>query len=250
MPDLAGKSLMVFFSVVYILWGVTYTMMDIPYWSMIPAVTDTPKDTEELSVIGRTCAGVGSALIAMGTVLMVSRLGGGNERLGFARVALIVAVIFVISELVCAAFMREKQHEGEKSATIREMFAALFANDQAMIVVLSIVFINAALYITANLIIYFFKYDFGGPDWSVSYTLFSTVGGGVQILSMMLLYPLLRKKAGNRTIFIGCLLVQILAYIILLAMCLAGHVSSMALILIPGIMIFGSYGQLSVLTTV
>ena len=47
-PVLDEAALMVYFSVVYILWGVTYTMMDIPYWSMIPAVTRTPKDREHL----------------------------------------------------------------------------------------------------------------------------------------------------------------------------------------------------------
>ena len=55
-PVLDEAALMVYFSVVYILWGVTYTMMDIPYWSMIPAVTRTPKDRENLSMVGRTCA--------------------------------------------------------------------------------------------------------------------------------------------------------------------------------------------------
>ena len=93
-PAVEGAGLMVYFTVVYILWGVTYTMMDIPYWSMIPAVTRTPKDREDLSVVGRTCAGVGSALIAMFTMLLVGVLGGGSERQGFKMVALIVAVIF------------------------------------------------------------------------------------------------------------------------------------------------------------
>ena len=51
-PVLDEAALMVYFSVVYILWGVTYTMMDIPYWSMIPAVTRTPKDRENLSMVG------------------------------------------------------------------------------------------------------------------------------------------------------------------------------------------------------
>ena len=60
-PALAEAGMMVYFSVIYILWGVTYTMMDIPYWSMIPAVNRTPADRENLSVVGRTCAGVGSA---------------------------------------------------------------------------------------------------------------------------------------------------------------------------------------------
>ena len=106
-PTGGNVNLMVYFSVTYILWGVTYTMMDIPYWSMIPAVTDTPKDRENLSVIGRTCAGVGAALISMFTMLAVGALGGGNDAVGFKWVALIVAVIFVVTEIICCLFMKE-----------------------------------------------------------------------------------------------------------------------------------------------
>lgn len=82
-PDLSKTGLMVYFAIIYILWGITYTMMDIPYWSMIPAVTEQPKDREQLSVVGRTCAGVGSALIQVGTVLCVAFLGNGSEIKGF-----------------------------------------------------------------------------------------------------------------------------------------------------------------------
>lgn len=102
-PDLSQAGMMVYFSIVYILWGVTYTMMDIPYWSMIPAVTSTPADRENLSVVGRTCAGVGAALIAMFTMLLVGALGGESERAGFKYVALIVSVVFVVTEIVCCA---------------------------------------------------------------------------------------------------------------------------------------------------
>ena len=186
-----------FFSVIYILWGMTYTMMDIPYWSMIPAITSTPSDTENLSVIGRTCAGIGSALIIMLTMLLVTRLGGGNERIGFGRLALIVAVLFVISEIICAASIREREDSSMSTASVGQMFRALFDNDQALAVVLTIVLINSALYITSNLVIYFFKYDMGGADWTVSYTLFTSVGGACQILGMMLVYPLLRRKLNH-----------------------------------------------------
>ena len=249
-PDLKGGAMMAFFSVIYILWGMTYTMMDIPYWSMIPAITSTPADTENLSVIGRTCAGVGSALIAMLTMLMVSRLGAGNERLGFGRVALIISVLFVIAEIICAVSVREREDTAMQTSTVGEMFRALFDNDQALAVVLTIVLINSALYITSNLVIYFFKYDMGGADWTVNYTLFSTVGGGVQILGMMLVYPLLRRKLTNTKIF-GCAIASaVLGYVILLAMCLTDNAGNMVLVIIPGILIFAANGILSVLTTV
>ncbi|MBQ8081925.1 MAG: MFS transporter [Clostridia bacterium] len=250
-PAVEGAALMVYFTAVYILWGVTYTMMDIPYWSMIPAVTDTPADRENLSVIGRTCAGVGSALIAMGALLLVGILGGGNDREGFRWVALIVSVIFVITEIICCLFMKEEDRGEMKTASVKEMFQALFANDQALVVVLTIVLINMSLYLTSNFIIYFFKYDFGGAGWKGDYTLFSTVGGAFQILGMMVVYPLLRgRRLSNERIFKVTASVAIASYLVLLVICLTGYTHNLVVLCIPGAFVFMANGILSVLTTV
>lgn len=248
-PDLSQAGMMVYFSIVYILWGVTYTMMDIPYWSMIPAVTSTPADRENLSVVGRTCAGVGSALIAMFTMLLVGALGGDSERAGFKYVALIVSVVFVVTEILCCAKMKESNQTEMKTATVKEMFRALFSNDQAIVVVLSIVLINSALYLTSNFVIYFFKYDFGGTGWKASYTLFSTIGGAAQILGMMLLYPLLRKKLSNTGVFTLSLVLALGGYGLLLALCLAGLSGNLIALCVPGVVVFACNGMLSVLTT-
>lgn len=248
-PVLSEAGMMVYFSVVYILWGVTYTMMDIPYWSMIPAVTRTPKDRETLSVVGRTCAGVGSALIAMFTMLLVGALGGSSERTGFRYVALIVSGIFVVTEIICCANVKENAPTEMKTATVKEMFSALFRNDQAMVVVATIVLINSALYLTSNFIIYFFKYDFGGEGWKGSYTLFSTVGGAAQILGMMVLYPLLRKKLSSTGVFRLSLIAALVGYAIMLTFCLTGLSGNLIALLVPGIVVFACNGMLSVLTT-
>lgn len=249
-PNAGKPGLNLFFAIIYILWGVTYTMMDIPYWSMIPAITSTPADTENLSVIGRTCAGVGNALISMLTMLLVGILGGNSERLGFSRLALLVAVIFVITEVFCAANVRERADSAMETSSVGEMFRALFQNDQALVVVVAIILINSALYITSNLVIYFFKYDLGGASWRVSYTIFTTVGGACQILGMMILYPLLRRKFSNTGIFKMTLMTAIGGYLILLAICLTGNSGVLPLLFIPGVLIFASNGILSVLTTV
>ena len=248
-PNLEEAGLMVYFSIVYILWGITYTMMDIPYWSMIPAVTKTSADRENLSVVGRTCAGVGSALIAMFTMLLVGALGGDSERTGFRWVALIVAILFVVSEILCCIFFKEKSQTKMETAGVKDMFKALFRNDQAMVVVLSIVLINSALYLTSNFVIYFFKYDFGGANWKGDYTLFSTVGGAAQILGMMVLYPLLRKALSSTKVFVLSIITDLVAYALLLAICLLGFSSTLPLLFIPGVLIFACNGMLSVLTT-
>ena len=249
-PAVSGKALMIYFAVMYILWGMTYTMMDIPFWSMIPAVTSTAKDRENLSVVGRTSAGVGYALINVFTVMAVSKLGGGIERTGFRLFALIIAILFVIFILFTCFTIREQKEENMQTTSVKEMFKALFNNDQAIITVVTIVLINSALYITSNLLIYFFKYDIGGTTWKDAYTLFTSVGGISQILGMMVVYPILRSKLSNTIIFKLGLCLAIFGYAFLLALCLLGYSSVLTMLMVPGIMIFVSNGILTVLTTV
>ena len=248
-PALDGGGLVAYAAVTYVLWGVTYTMMDIPYWSMIPAFTEGGKEREGLSALARSCAGVGSALITIVTMLCVFWLGHGDERTGFRLFALIVAVIFVAAITVTCANIKEKSTADVESPSVGQMFRALLSNDQAMAVVITIVLINCSVYITSNLVIYFFKYDFGGEGWYNSYTLFNTFGGAVQILSMMLFFPLLRKFLRAIQVFDVSFAMAVLGYASLLVLAFT-NMSNVFLLFIPGFFIFAANGMLSVLTTV
>lgn len=255
---ITGNALNIYFAIIYILWGVTYTMMDIPFWSIIPAITQEPKDRERISVVGRTCAGVGNALITVFAMKLVQVLGGGtshaNERVGFSWLALIVSVLFVVFEIVCVVCIKEKKNtdevKKEEPRKISDMFKTLFANDQAMVVVITIVLINSALYLTSNLLIYFFKYDIGGQNWATTQMLFNMVGGLSQILGMMLVYPLLRKKFNNETIFKTCLFMEMTGYILILLACFMGISGNTAVICLCGLPVFLGNGILTVLTTI
>jgi len=382
-PALNGKGLIAYAAVFYILWGVTYTMMDIPYWSMVPAFTQSGKERENMSALGRSCAGVGSAIITIVTVLAVAAIGNlaigksdktvtesyknvkafviemdetgaptGNvveigsskrvivkanknefkeetafnqsnckytisfydyfdssqapdgeifedefnndnctmdtvidtasgevvvgiylpseefekiptddglmlsiestkevDRLGFKYFSLIVAVIFFVFILITCLFIKEKSTVDVQTAKISDMFKALIQNDQAMTMVITIVLVNSAVYITSNLLIYFFKYDIGGASWQGNYTLFSTFGGGIQILAMMFFFPILRKFFETLKIFYISVISAIFGYVILLVMALSG-VSLVYLFFIPGFFIFGAVGLLNVLVTI
>ena len=52
-PGLSGSQQLAYIAVTYVLWGLTYTLMDIPYWSMVPALTDDEKERDVISVIPR-----------------------------------------------------------------------------------------------------------------------------------------------------------------------------------------------------
>lgn len=248
-PSLSGSGLIAYAAVFYILWGVTYTMMDIPYWSMIPAFTEGGREREGLTTLARSCAGVGSALITVVTVMCVQALGGGDEREGFKWFALIVAVIFVVFIFTTCLNIKEKSTVDVEAPSVSQMFKALVQNDQTMVVVISIVLINCSLYITSNLLIYFFKYDFGGDKWYNGYTLFNTFGGGIQILSMMLFYPVLRKFISSIQVCYVSFVMAISGYALLfIFMCLGK--TGIFMLFISAFFVFSAFGMLTVLTTV
>lgn len=376
-PSLDGKGLVAYAAVTYILWGVTYTMMDIPYWSMIPAFTKGGKEREGLSALARSCAGVGSALITIITVMAVSAIGtamtgkskdnitrdfvsettnftayviqldddsnptstmtpylnGYNdlkvtlkgtekvfkdevvftddnsdvdlilngveaktskieyvadsvddvnvavafyvdkeaydkitesgmltgeltmssnievERVGFKYFSMVVGILFVIFIIVTCVCIKEKSSVDMETASVGQMFKALVQNDQAMTIVLTIVLVNTATYITSNLLIYFFKYDLAGSNWQGNYTLFNTFAGGIQIIAMMAFFPLLRKAFNTLKIFYICVFSAIGGYIILLAMALSGT-KNVFPFFVPGFFIMGAVGILNVIVTI
>ncbi len=258
-PSLDAKGLVAYAAIFYILWGITYTMMDIPYWSMIPAFTQGGKERENLTTLARTSAGVGSAIVTIVTMQLVPMLGrmfagesaGAQtiEIVGFKYFSLIVGVLFILFITLTCINVKEKSTAEMKTASVGQMFKALVQNDQAMTVTIAIVLINCAVYITSNLVIYFFKYDFGTTGWNDAYVLFNMFGGAIQVLSMMAFYPLLRKKFSSLQIFYICLGMAIVGYLVLLALAFT-NMSSVFLLFIPAFFIFAANGMLTVITTV
>ncbi len=258
-PRLDAAGLTAYAAVFYILWGVTYTMMDIPYWSMIPAFTEGGKERENLTTLARTCAGVGSAIITVVTMALVPRLGeifaaqsAGAKAIeieGFKWFSLIVAALFVVFTILTCVNIKEKSTAKMQTASVGQMFKALAQNDQAMAVTFTIVLINCSIYITSNLVIYFFKYDFGTTGWNDAYVLFNMFGGAMQVLSMMLFYPLLRKKFTSLQIFYISLGMAVVGYVVLLILAFTS-MSSVIVLFIPAFCIFSANGMLSILTTV
>ena len=251
-PKLDASGLVAYAAVTYILWGVTYTMMDIPYWSMIPAFTEGGREREGLTTIARTSAGVGSAIVTVFTMMLVPMLGnifaGSDagakmiEIVGFKYFSILVAALFILFTVLTCINVKEK-------STAEMETVSVIQNDQAMTVTIAIVLINCSIYITSNLVIYFFKYDFGTTGWNDAYVLFNMFGGAIQVLSMMAFYPLLRKKFSSLQIFYICLAMAIIGYAVLLILAFTS-MSVVYILFIPAFFIFAANGMLTVITTV
>lgn len=160
--------------------------MDIPFWSMIPAITEPGKDREDLSSLARSCSGIGDAVPTVLTMTIVPILSMSevvaDYRIGFKWWALIIAVVFVISEAVCVFKVPEKTVEEEtKVAEKKNYFKSLLKNDQAIVIVVSVILVYTAINICGNLVLYFFQFDVGNEG---AYSVFTAVAFGAQVITM------------------------------------------------------------------
>jgi melibiose permease len=74
---MSGTKLYVYIAFMYILWGMTNTMADIPYWSMVPSFTNDPKDRNMIATVARTFSGFGQGLITVLTPIILPMLSKG-----------------------------------------------------------------------------------------------------------------------------------------------------------------------------
>ena len=250
MDDSAQRIWLVIF---YFAWGITYTLLDIPFWSMIPAITEPGNDREALTSLARTCAGIGDAIPTVLTMVIVPVLSASNVvsdyRIGFKWWALIVAVVFVISETVCVVSVPEKPIEhSEKTTKVTEMFKSLFRNDQAMTVVMAVILEYSSINICRNLVLYFFQFDVGNEG---AYSIFAAVAFAAQVLVMMIV-PALRRKYTKNQLFIFGFIIQIVGFLLILVMAYTNLYSPKTwfILCIPGIMIYLGYGMLNVIMTI
>ena len=135
--DLTAGQYAVYVGIMYILWGMTYTIMDIPYWSMVPALTDNENERSQISAIPRFFASMAWLVVGSGGLYIIKYLGSGDQIPGFSRFAIAVALIFIVTILLTVTQTRERvvatAGTGEKT-TPRRMIEVLVKNDQVLVV--------------------------------------------------------------------------------------------------------------------
>ena len=111
---MSGTKLYIYIGVMYILWGMTNTMADIPYWSMVPSFTSDPNDRNLVSTVARTFSGLGQGIITVATPIILPMLSTGMttdkgySATGFSRWAGICGILLVIFSAICVLSTKEK----------------------------------------------------------------------------------------------------------------------------------------------
>lgn len=198
-PDLEGLPLYAYFSIMYILWGMTYTIMDIPFWSMIPALTNDKEEREKVSVIPRIFAS--TAWLIMGTfgLSIISVLGNGDTVKGYSVFAIVIAVVFVITSIITCMNVKEKVEvsKNTEKVTFKQTINIIRKNDQLLAFIGIVLFMNLVMQISGTMSIYYFTYVVGKESLFAVYQAFA----GMAEISGLVLLPILTKRIGREDVF-------------------------------------------------
>ena len=213
---MSGTKLYVYIGVMYILWGMTNTMADIPYWSMVPSFTSEPNDRNMVSTVARTFSGLGQGIITIATPIILPMLSSGMttekgySASGFSRWAGILGIFLVLFSLICVLSTKEKNVVyGEKTKfSFKKIFKVLKSNDQLLVFMLFAMLSNAGWYLTSGTAVYYFSDVLKKPT---AQSLFQTIGAAGSVLGLLVI-PVLSKWFSKKRIYQISLCVTIVGY--------------------------------------
>lgn len=203
--NLTGVSLYVYCAVMYVLFGMTYTIMDVPYWSWLPNLTSDPQEREKVSVIPRIFASLAGLLTGTFGLQAVNLIGSGDKMKGFQLLAVFIVVAFVVLIGITVTNVPEAPTLDQKDSpklTIKKAVNVLKSNDQLLAFIGLLLTFNLSMQILNGFMIYYFKYVTNAENL-FSLFFFTIIA---EMLGLLLFPKISQVISREKTYFLACAL--------------------------------------------
>ena len=257
--SLQGWSFVWFFGVIYFMYSITYTMHDISYWGMVPALSSDANARNQFTARATLFAGIGgtlaSVLIPMLTV--GDKAIGGSTTTAYGVIALVICIIAPLFLCFTIFGVREKrEYTDAPPGSLKKIWKTITGNDQLLWI--SLIFLIQQIgngFIIGGIGSTYIYFDFGYNGGLFS--LFSIVGMSVTAF-LMIFYPAISRKIKRKKLMGILAVIAVAGYVIML---IAGLVLPSTMLkfwaVVIGYMLsnFGQYGfylvmMISIINTV
>jgi melibiose permease/lactose/raffinose/galactose permease len=241
--DMSPTAYIILFAVTYFLWSTSYTVNDISYWSLMPAVSKDQKEREGIGAISRICASVGLfAVVLLYTMVpdLFAPLGLDKRNAYLVFAIILVLLMWGFQSFTLLGVKEDRSALGRQKRTgIKEMFGILFKNDQLMVAAISMALFMIGYTTTTAFGVHYFKYAYKDEGM---YMVFAAVLAVAQ-LSALSTFSLFRKKFSRKQLFFGAMIAVVLAYLVFFF-----SFEKLPLIIIAGLVLFFAQAFIQLLT--
>ncbi len=200
-----GVWIYIYIAVLYIGWGMTNTLADIPYWSMVPSFTTDPKERSLIATIARTFSGLGQGIITIGAPLAMKAISTTTSPDGskvwdtrsFSVISLIAAAGLIFFASLSVFKTKETVFtEAKEKFSFKKIVNIAKQNDQLRVFMLFAMISNAGFYMISGVGVYFFDVCVGDASRQ---GLFNTFGAAGSILGLLVIPLGLKITSRRRT---------------------------------------------------
>ena len=221
----------------YLLWGFTYTLMDVPFWSLVPCITLDKREREALIPWPRFFASLAGYTTGVIGLPLINTLGQGNKGEGFMLFSLILVVFFILSAIITLRNIEEKYSSSAvpnapEQTTIKAVLGMIFRNRPLFTLLLMALAWNLAHNIITAFAIYYFTYVVGKAELFPWYMMYA----GIANLITILCFPKLVTRFSRRAIWISASVLPVISCLLLLLVGLYAPQSA-TLISLSGILV-------------
>ena len=217
--NLVGWDFVILFGVFYFCYSIAYTMHDISYWGMVPALSSDAEARNQYTSRATLFAGVGGTLAGIVIPMLTtgSNTIGGSANVAYRVVAIgicILAPAFLCFTIFGAKERREQVVTKKERSGLKKVFNTLVRNDQlrwiTVIFLIQQVGNGIALGGIGATYIYF-EYGYDGG----LYSLFSTVGVSATAF-LMIFYPAISKKINRKPLMNVMAVISLVGFALML----------------------------------
>lgn len=192
---LQGWSFVWFFGVIYFMYSITYTMHDISYWGMVPALSSDANARNQFTSRATLFAGIGSTLASVLIPMLTvgENAVGGSTTTAYGVIALVVCILAPLFLCFTIFGVHEKrEYTDAPPVSFKKIWKTITGNDQLLWI--SLIFLIQQIgngFIIGGIGSTYIYFDFGynGGLFSV----FSIVGMSVTAF-LMIFYPAISRK--------------------------------------------------------
>ena len=215
--DLQGWSFVWFFGVIYFLYSIAYTMHDISYWGMVPALSSDANARNQFASRATLFAGIGgtlaSVLIPMFTI--GDKAIGGSTTTAYGVISLIICIIAPLFLCFTIFGVREKrEYNDAPPVSLKKIWNSITGNDQLLWI--SLIFLLQQIgngLIVGGIGSTYIYFDFGYNGGLFS--LFTIVGMSVTAF-LMIFYPAISRKLPRKKFMSVLLAISMVGYALML----------------------------------
>lgn len=208
-----------FYIIAYVLWGMSFTVLDVPFWSMMPTLADTTEERNKISSMAKLIGGFGGFLTGMiGTSFVLPKFSDRGMKQAYMIIGLVAGAVMLAFVLITVIFNREKYPVPHENVGLKFIIRTYRENNQLRAYAISYVLSNIGILIAISQILYLYVYCYEDSAnylaAAYSYTMFwviSCTGQGIA----MFFYNQLTKKIPREKMYELSYVFAIVSYILM-----------------------------------